>query len=182
MAQEITIDVRGLRELKGALRDYPKIALPLAHKAMRDVGGIFQRHAALTTTAQLPQKSGKLKESLHYAYGQTWGLFYSDPRIAPYARFVHEGTKPHVILPRIKRALAFAWVKRGYATSRSGRRYYKKVDFGNVVFRLVRHPGTKPRPFMAEIAEKSKPEITMRFRSTLDQITSTIARHVNTAQ
>lgn len=182
MAQDIIIEVQGLRELRQALRDYPKIALPLAHKAMRDLGGIFHRHAALTTTAQLPQKTGRLKRSLQYAYGQTWGLFYADPRIAPYARFVHEGTKPHVILPRFKQALAFSWIKRGYATSKSGRRYYKKTDFGNVVLRRVRHPGTKPRPFMAEIAEKSKPEITIRLRKSLDEVTDTIARYVNVAR
>lgn len=48
----------------------------------------------------------------------------------PAVRFVLEGTRPHLIRPRRARALRF------------------EVD-GQVVFtRLVRHPGSRPNPFL----------------------------------
>ena len=50
----------------------------------------------------------------------------------PYASFVENGTRPHMIFP--KRATVLSWI--GY-------------DGGRVFARFVRHPGTRPFPFMA---------------------------------
>lgn len=47
---------------------------------------------------------------------------------AEYASYVREGTRPHEIRPRFKKALAFFWEKAGE----------------NVIFARVNHPGTKP--------------------------------------
>lgn len=53
-----------------------------------------------------------------------------------YAMMVHEGTSPHVIVPRNKKILA--WIPRG----------------GSTVFaRRVNHPGTKAQPWLARSAE-----------------------------
>jgi hypothetical protein len=46
---------------------------------------------------------------------------------APQASWTDKGTRPHVIRPRSKKALAFNWPKAG----------------GSVVFAKVNHPGTK---------------------------------------
>lgn len=53
-----------------------------------------------------------------------------------YAMFVHEGTKPHVILP--KNAKVLTWKPRGGA---------------RVFARKVNHPGTKAQPWLARAAE-----------------------------
>lgn len=53
-----------------------------------------------------------------------------DSRIAPYARFVHDGTRAHMIFPRNKKALR--WV--------SGNAAF----FGFKFSRGVHHPGTRP--------------------------------------
>ena len=50
----------------------------------------------------------------------------------PYASFVENGTRPHMIFP--KRATVLSWI--GY-------------DGGRVFARFVRHPGTRPFPFMS---------------------------------
>lgn len=51
-----------------------------------------------------------------------------------HAVFVHEGTPPHIIKPRIKEQLVFFWRKAG-----------------RVVFKdSVRHPGTKANPFLVK--------------------------------
>jgi hypothetical protein len=57
-----------------------------------------------------------------------------DSRIAPYARFVHDGTKPHAIFPRNKKALRWA---AGGAFHFAGK---------------VNHPGTKPDKWMERAA------------------------------
>lgn len=56
-----------------------------------------------------------------------------------YALAVHEGTKPHDIHARHRKALR--WVSGG----------------GFIFARSVRHPGTRPRPFMREAAEANVP-------------------------
>lgn len=54
---------------------------------------------------------------------------------APYALFVHEGTRPHIIRPRRASVLAFP---------RNGR---------TVFARYVRHPGTRANPFLRRAAD-----------------------------
>lgn len=58
---------------------------------------------------------------------------------APYAKFVEDGTAPHIILPRRKKWLRF---------EQNG-----QIRFSRGVF----HPGTEPRPFMAEAAARATP-------------------------
>ncbi|MDO5730783.1 hypothetical protein [Corynebacterium sphenisci] len=53
---------------------------------------------------------------------------------ADYAAGVHEGTRPHIIRPR--RARALAW----------------QGPSGLVVARSVRHPGSRPRPWLLNAA------------------------------
>ncbi len=55
----------------------------------------------------------------------------------PYARYVEEGTRPHVIAARRKPLLRFYWTRHGFWFAG------KKVN----------HPGTKPRPFMRHAGE-----------------------------
>ena len=62
--------------------------------------------------------------------------------LAPYAKFVVEGTRPHKIYPARAAVLAF------------------KTAAGDLVFtRLVRHPGTKPNPFMQRALDKAREQI-----------------------
>ena len=57
-------------------------------------------------------------------------------RDAPYAPFVHQGTRPHVIMPRNARALRF------------------EVGGRTVFARRVNHPGTRARPFLKNAADR----------------------------
>lgn len=56
----------------------------------------------------------------------------------PYAKFVHEGTRPHVIRPVQADRLAFFWVKRSRP----------------VWMLQVMHPGTKSNPFLVRAAKQ----------------------------
>lgn len=70
----------------------------------------------------------------------------------PYARFVEEGTRPHVIEPRRKKALAF----RGRG--------------GRIVRRRVMHPGTRGVFFMRRGWEASQPHIRRRYANALQRV------------
>lgn len=59
-----------------------------------------------------------------------------------YARFVHEGTRAHIIRARKKKALKF------------------KTAGGTVIFRKqVRHPGTSARPFVEQALQEIAPPL-----------------------
>lgn len=95
-------------------------------------------HVAETTRMALnrmrvtaPKRTGRMANSLKMTMRarRTFvvGTITASPR---YTHFVERGTRPHVIKARKKRALKF-----------HGRG-------GIVIVRSVKHPGTKPRPFM----------------------------------
>ena len=83
-----------------------------------------------------PWKTGKLAGSIvkEVADGEA-----SIQALTPYAAYVVNGTAPHEIRPMNASCLAFE--------SRSG-------EF--VFTQLVRHPGTKPNPFMQKAAEDAR--------------------------
>ena len=70
-----------------------------------------------------------------------------DSRVAPYARFVHDGTRPHLILPNKKKALRWP-VNGSFRFSKKG----------------VKHPGTEPDKWMERAAAQA-PNI---FRKALE--------------
>lgn len=90
---------------------------------------------------EAPYKKGYLKKSIsvHDEFKDSVIISAGDGH-APYAAFVHEGTRPHVIRPKDKKALA---------DKKTGRFFGRKVQ----------HPGTKPNPFMLRAAKKTAPEI-----------------------
>lgn len=91
---------------------------------------------------------------------------------AGYAAFVEYGTRPHRIVPKRKKALAFpsqklttqrfgagarlSFRKTGNLTNRSVAR------FGNAAFvvtKSVRHPGTKPQPYLVPGAREALDQV-----------------------
>jgi hypothetical protein len=72
-----------------------------------------------------------------------WGSFS-----VKYARWVEEGTGPHVILPRHKKAL-----------------FWPGADHP---VRMVFHPGTKARPYLVPSAEQHYPSLALRIRARLE--------------
>ena len=84
---------------------------------------------------QCPKRTGKLSQSIvkRPVLTSELGLSVIIGAYQPYATFVHEGTKPHVILP--KSAKALHWIN----------------GEGQSVFaKSVHHPGTKANRFLAD--------------------------------
>lgn len=127
----VTVDLRDFErafaELSLGIHKAAHVALASAITATRD--------SARATDLFKDGPDAMLRNSI--VTGETSsveGFVKAGGRAAPYARFVESGTPPHDIRPKKAAALRF-------------------VVGGRVVFsRLVHHPGTAERPFMARAA------------------------------
>lgn len=72
-----------------------------------------------------------------------WGSF-----AVKYALWVEEGTQPHVILPKTKKAL-----------------FWPGADHP---VRMVNHPGTQARPYLWPAADMHYPSLAMRIRAQME--------------
>jgi HK97 gp10 family phage protein len=87
-----------------------------------------------------PWKSGRLARSIVVEVDEDGEAKIQ--ALAPYAKFVVEGTRPHEIHPAGASVLVF------------------KARSGDLVFtRLVRHPGTKPNPFLQRAVDKARDQV-----------------------
>lgn len=74
-----------------------------------------------------------------------------------YAPDVEFGTKPHIITPKTKKVLRFEIITER-KTSKSGRPLKRPRKEKKVVFtRRVKHPGTKPHPYLRPALDKHVP-------------------------
>jgi len=95
----------------------------------------------------VPRKTGNLGRSI--GLGSISPTAVVTRATAVYAAFVEFGTRAHEIVPRARKALRFA-------PSGSGRLSGAPRSGGPVVFaKRVRHPGTRPKPFMVPGAHKA---------------------------
>lgn len=89
-----------------------------------------------------------------------------------YARYVEEGTRPHIIKPKVKKALFFgsqqALSSRAGSGAILGRRQTGAVNaatvrkYGTLAFqyaKVVHHPGTKAQPYLKPAAEAALTEL-----------------------
>lgn len=113
-------------------------------EAMLDAGNMVAAEAR--ATHGFTDRTGALSRSIH---AESSGGSFLDGTLdvavvadTPYAKFVEEGTRAHVIEPR--RAKALRWIGRN----------------GRAVFaRRVRHPGTKPYLFLVGALERLFPTL-----------------------
>ena len=100
-----------------------------------------------------PWKTGKLARSIVKEInedGEAWIR-----ALASYAVHVEKGTAPHEIRPMNASVLAF------------------KAAGGDMVFtRLVRHPGTKPNPFMQRAVDKAREKVEETFAELFVELIS----------
>lgn len=104
------------------------------------VGGILQtrmrqiiRLVAADARTNAPVDTGRMAQAIKEDPIVADGPFRVTGGVtshAPYSRFVHQGTRPHVIRPRNASALKF------------------NVGSRTVFATSVNHPGTRPRPFL----------------------------------
>lgn len=133
MSIEIEIDTSAVEEaidkFEGTLDSQLTVAMSLA---MDRVANDASMRAPQGETGHLRQSIQALPTQGRFSSGDLEGQVTA---AAPYALYVEEGTRAHVIRPRHRRALK--WPVEG------GFRWAKRV----------KHPGTRPQPFMGPAIE-----------------------------
>lgn len=95
-----------------------------------------------------PRKTGNLGRSIHI--GAVTPTRAETIASASYAAYVEQGTRPHVIRPKNRKALRWA------ASSGDARLSGSPRTGGRVRFaKRVQHPGTRAQPFMIPGAQKA---------------------------
>lgn len=118
-------------------------------RQMRRVG----QEVAADMTAELrrtsPVITGDLYSSITSRYTVTPERVVIDFEAdAPYAQYVIEGTRPHVIRATNRRSLSFYWPKMG----------------GQAFFKSVNHPGNAPNPFWSTVFDNTRSYIQRALR------------------
>lgn len=144
---EVRID--GLKQIQANFAKAPKEIFDGLTRAINTSALIITTEVKNVT----PVKTGRLKTSIRASFSP---LRASISPHVPYAIYVHEGTKPHIIRPRSKKAL------------------YWKGALHPV--RSVNHPGTKANPFMQNGLNNAKEKVNDTFKKEVDKILSILAK------
>lgn len=151
MAQ-FEIEIKGLNKLNTAFKESPKMIIDELKQAIKT--SIFIIRPMMVRNA--PVDTSKLRQNINAKASGLEGTVGPNMRVTPYAWFVHEGTRPHII--RVKRAKVLA--------SKKG------IIFGPV----VHHPGTKPNPFVERTADEAKEPVDRIFQKSADDIVKKLAK------
>ena len=144
------VKIDGLDKLKEALRRAPEVTA-------FQIGGAIQK-SLVTISSQAKREApvnkgfggGTLRQKISMPIMLT-KLRGKVESTAPYSIFVHEGTRKHIIRPRIKKGLA-------------------NVRMGKYFGKIVKHPGTKANPFFKRAFNKSESKMSSFFNNALENI------------
>lgn len=162
---DMRLDISGATGLLSALQRFPQETEADVHGAVVDSAGMVQARAR-TTHRFISRSPATLEKSVDTRFpDRMTGEVFLDTGVAPYARFVHEGTKPHVILPK-NASLASQQQYAGKFRLPKGSKLVLRwaTPGGGWAFsRYVNHPGTKPDPFLYEAAAAETSAVIERF-------------------
>lgn len=167
---DFTLEVKGITGLKRALREYPRLAMPILQRAFTASQAILAKNTLKDDP--VPWRTGNLLQSFRFRVGRLESRWFPTAKYAPFVEF---GRGP--IYPKNGKVLSWATSSGGgYATSASGRRNYKGGTAGRVFARYV--GPAAPRPFMGKILEKSKDDVLKLFKQAADLINKQIVNEV----
>lgn len=145
------IEIKNLKELQDAFKKSPQIVDKELQNATKEAGKLVLQ----TEKEEVPVKTATLKRSITLDYRPIQVSIYPTVK---YALPVHEGSKPHVIIPIRKQALAF----------KSG---------GKMIFaKRVNHPGYKGNRFVERTVSKTSSKINDLFTKCLESIINLLVK------
>ena len=151
----VNIEFKDLDKVRQVFEKAPDVAIEnftLAMKtAMNDIMQDARMHHKYKSGFGAELENRGLKAELTTnKNNEIAGVITLDEEAVPYARFVHEGTRPHKIFPRNKKMLRWP--------AKDGHGFISPWKKG-----FVDHPGTKPDPFLYQATDRMKPHINEVF-------------------
>jgi hypothetical protein len=147
MSLDIKVKVNNIEQIKAAFGRAPQFMTKELAVAIRKTVLLIQAEAMKET----PVKTGNLRASYKVLWEPLRG---SVQPMASYAYLVHEGSKPHVIVPKNKKALFWTGAKHPVYS--------------------VNHPGFKGNPYLQRGVDNSQEKVdqifTQAVQNVLDQI------------
>jgi len=145
----VVLTIKNLDKVEAMFRKAPAKMLSEVHNAIKRSILIVEKNAKREAPVNKSYGGGNLRQSIKASMtGKATGEVVVG---ANYGMYVHEGTRPHVIVPVNRRALA---------NKRTGQM------FG----RMVMHPGTQANPFMERAVEKSEGDINREFDKIISKV------------
>ncbi len=128
---EVEVSTRGL--------DFDEVASKFSKELKQKLIEKLVEIAYASAFFGVPWRTGNLAQSIVKQIGEGEASIQA---LAPYAPYVIFGTAPHEIRPRNASCLVF------------------NAHSGELVFtQLVRHPGTKPNPFLQKAVEDARSKV-----------------------
>lgn len=153
MATTFNMRITGLAELQRALENAGKNMPKELKDAMNKSTVKVKNDARKIKAGSFKNQTGNLRRSIFrnvtVTAGDLKGIVATDQK---YSKYVEFGTRPHTILPKRGKYLAF------------------KGSTGIVFARKVNHPGSKPYPFMKPALEDNIKNITNFFDTAIKRI------------
>lgn len=156
------------------LQDTPKAIARAIVVWRREAGEHVRREmdSVIASKQQSFGRTGQLRESIEVSDRPTG--FAVGPT-ADYALFVDQPTRPHVIRPRHKKALAFASSIGRRGTTEEGDAFQviryggKEARRGAIFAKHVNHPGTKGMRFIEETGRRVEQPVGQLLESALQR-------------
>ncbi len=149
------IVLKDINKMKFAMRTEPAMAF-VAYKNAVKLSAILIRTEMKHI---VPKKTRNLARSIQSDVQGLEATIGPDIRTAPYAIFVHEGTRAHIIRPNKKKALFWKGAKHPV--------------------RMVRHPGTPANKFIDKTLKASQSKVHTVFKLTTAKLLRDIAKRGN---
>jgi len=146
-----SIKINGLDRLTKAVKSSPKTVYQALSGAIRNSVNIIRP----IMVREAPFATGKLRGNIYARATGLTGMVGPNLSITPYAFIVHEGSRPHDIRPRFKKAL------------------YWKGALHPV--KVVHHPGTKANPFIERTVDIVRNPVDKIFKLAIDQVVNKLA-------
>jgi hypothetical protein len=173
---DVSIKIEGIDKIIKGMEKAPEMTVNEVSKAIQGSLNRVRSTAIREAPVGKGDNAGALRKSIQ-PYKMETKLRGMVEVTAPYAEAVHQGSRPHEIKPKTKKALAFeVGGFRGYVMSSSGKSYYQNKRGESVVVKHVHHPGYRGDPFMIRAIEKSMGEISKFFENAIKNIMNSIIK------
>jgi len=149
MSVGLSIKIKNLPQIQAKLRAMPVAMTTELRTAVQQTLAKVTRETIKESPVNKSTGGGNLRQSISSALtGTASGKLIVN---SDYGIYVHEGTAPHIILPKNKKALA---------NVRGGQFFGKKVH----------HTGTRANPFLHRAVENSTEEVQNYFQEAVRRV------------